>query len=146
VVPVESVPFFTGAIEWIAKAYPEAKTMAHVAQDDLIGIEGATYTYAGAKANNIKVVYDKFFAPETQDFAPIVSAMLAKKPDIINLGCSYVEYVDLIVEQCYKQGFKGILTAVEFRWNLCSRPSTRSRVTGWRPEKLLVVSPGLMIP
>jgi hypothetical protein len=68
VVPVESVPFFTGAIEWIAKAYPEAKTMAHVAQDDLIGIEGATYTYAGAKANNIKVVYDKFFAPETQDF------------------------------------------------------------------------------
>jgi ABC-type branched-subunit amino acid transport system substrate-binding protein len=65
--------------------------------------------------HNIKVVYDKFFAPETQDFAPIVSAMLAKKPDIINLGCSYVEYVDLIVEQCYKQGFKGILTAVEFQ-------------------------------
>ena len=114
VVPVESVPFFIGAIEWIAKAYPEAKTMAHVAQDDLIGIEGATYTYAGAKANNIKVVYDKFFAPETQDFAPIVSAMLAKKPDIVNLGCSYVEYVDLIVEQLYKQGFKGIITAVEF--------------------------------
>ena len=85
VVPVESVPFFSGAIEWIAKTYPEAKTMAHVAQDDLIGIEGATYTYAGAKANNIKVVYDKFFAPETQDFAPVVSAMLAKKPDIINL-------------------------------------------------------------
>jgi branched-chain amino acid transport system substrate-binding protein len=114
VVPVESVPFFTGALEWIAKAYPEAKTMAHVAQDDLIGIEGATYTYAGAKANNIKLVYDKFFAPETQDFAPVVTAMLAKKPDIINLGCSYVEYVDLIVEQCYKQGFKGILVAVEF--------------------------------
>ena len=114
VVPVESVPFFTGALEWIAKAYPEAKTMAHVAQDDLIGIEGATYTYAGAKANNIELVYDKFFAPETQDFAPVVSAMLAKKPDIINLGCSYVEYVDLIVEQCYKQGFKGILVAVEF--------------------------------
>jgi len=114
VVPVESCPFFTGALEWIAKAYPEAKTMAHVAQDDLIGIEGATYTYAGAKANNIELVYDKFFAPETQDFAPIVSAMLAKKPDIINLGTSYVEYVDLIVEQCYKQGFKGILVGVEF--------------------------------
>jgi branched-chain amino acid transport system substrate-binding protein len=114
IVPVESVPFFTGALEWIAKAYPEAKTMAHVAQDDLIGIEGATYTYAGAKANNIEVVYDKFFAPETQDFAPVVTAILAKKPDIINLGCSYVEYVDLIVEQCYKQGFEGILVAVEF--------------------------------
>ncbi|MBW2428046.1 MAG: ABC transporter substrate-binding protein [Deltaproteobacteria bacterium] len=114
VVPVESVPFFIGALEWIVKAYPDAKTMAHVAQDDLTGIEGATYTYAGAKANNIKIVYDKFFAPETQDFAPIVSAMLAKKPDIVNLGCSYVEYVDLIVEQLYKQGFEGIITAVEF--------------------------------
>ena len=43
VVPVESVPFFTGAIEWIAKAYPEAKTMAHVAQDDLIGIEAVPF-------------------------------------------------------------------------------------------------------
>lgn len=114
IIPVESSPFFVGAIEWIAKSYPEAKTMAHVAQDDLIGIEGATYTYAGAKANSIEIVYDKFFAPETQDFAPIVSAMLAKKPDIINLGCSYVEYVDLIVEECYKQGFEGILVAVEF--------------------------------
>ena len=114
VIPVESCPFFVGAIEWIAKAYPKAKTMAHVAQDDLIGIEGATYTYAGAKANGIEIVYDKFFAPETQDFAPIVSAILATKPDIINLGCSYVEYVDLIVEECYKQGFDGILVAVEF--------------------------------
>lgn len=114
VVPIESVPFFTGALQWISEAYPEAKTMAHVAQDDLIGIEGATYTHAGAKATGIEIVYNKFFAPETQDFAPVVSAMLAKKPDIINLGCSYVEYVDLIVEQCYKQGFEGILVAVEF--------------------------------
>lgn len=114
VVPVESCPFFVGAIQWIANAYPEAKTMAHVAQDDLIGIEGATYTYAGAKANDIKIVYDKFFAPETQDFAPIVSAILAQKPDIVNLGTSYIEYVDLIVEQLYKQGFEGILVAVEF--------------------------------
>lgn len=114
IIPVESCPFFVGALDWIAKSYPEATRMAHVVQDDLIGIEGATYSYAGAKANGIEVVYDKFFAPETQDFAPIVSAMLATDPDIINLGCSYVEYIDLIVEQCYEQGFEGILTAVEF--------------------------------
>jgi branched-chain amino acid transport system substrate-binding protein len=113
-IPIESCPFFTGAIEWIAEAYPWAKTMAHCAQDDLIGIEGACYTWAGAEATGIEIVYDKFFAPETVDFAPIVSAMLAKDPDIINVGCSYVEYVDLIVEQCYLQGFEGILTSVEF--------------------------------
>jgi len=114
IISVESSPFFTGAIQWISEAYPDAKTMAHVAQDDLIGIEGATYTHAAARSTGIKLVYDKFFAPETQDFAPVVSAMLAKKPDIVNLGCSYVEYVDLIVEQLYKQGFEGILVAVEF--------------------------------
>jgi branched-chain amino acid transport system substrate-binding protein len=113
-VPIESCPFFTGAMEWIAEAYPWAKTMAHCAQDDLIGVEGACYTWAGAEATGIKIVYDKFFAPETVDFAPIVSAMLAKDPDIINVGCSYVEYVDLIVEQCYLQGFEGILISVEF--------------------------------
>ena len=113
-VPIESCPFFTGAIEWIAEAYPWAKTMAHCAQDDLIGVEGACYTWAGAEATGIEIVYDKFFAPETVDFAPIVSAMLAKDPDIINVGCSYVEYVDLIVEQCYLQGFEGILVSVEF--------------------------------
>ena len=113
-IPIESCPFFVGAIEWIAEAYPWAKTMAHCAQDDLIGVEGACYTWAGAEATGIEIVYDKFFAPETVDFAPIVSAMLAKDPDIINVGCSYVEYVDLIVEQCYLQGFEGILTSVEF--------------------------------
>jgi hypothetical protein len=63
--------FFTGALEWIAKAYPEAKTMAHVAQDDLIDIEGATYTYAGAKANNIKMVYDKFFSLKPRILLPL---------------------------------------------------------------------------
>jgi branched-chain amino acid transport system substrate-binding protein len=113
-IPIESCPFFVGAIEWIAEAYPWAKTMAHCAQDDLIGVEGACYTWAGAEATGIEIVYDKFFAPETVDFAPIVSAMMAKNPDIINVGCSYVEYVDLIVEQCYLQGFEGILVSVEF--------------------------------
>jgi branched-chain amino acid transport system substrate-binding protein len=113
-VPIESCPFFVGALEWIAEAYPWAKTMAHCAQDDLIGVEGATYSEAGAEAAGIEIVYNKFFAPETVDFAPIVSAMLARDPDIINVGSSYVEYVDLIVEQCYLQGFEGILTGVEF--------------------------------
>lgn len=113
-IPIESCAFFTGALEWIAKAYPEAKTMAHCTQDDLIGVEGTVYTEAGAEAEGIELVYNKFFALETVDFAPIVSAMLATNPDIINIGCSYVEYVDLIVEQCYHQGFEGIFVTVEF--------------------------------
>ena len=96
---------------YIAEAHPEAKTAAIISQDDEIGLAAIAWSEAGFEAAGIKVVYSKPFGVETTDFAPIVTAALAEKPDIISTGASYPEFQALILEQAYTQGWKGIVTS-----------------------------------
>ena len=97
--------------EYIAEAHPNAKTAAIISQDDEIGLAAIAWSEAGFEAAGIEVVYSKPFGVETTDFAPIVTAVLAKKPDIISTGASYPEFQALIFEQAYTQGWKGIVTS-----------------------------------
>jgi len=97
--------------QYIAKAHPEKKKAAIVSQDDEIGIAALAWSEAGFEAAGIDVVYSKPFGIETTDFAPIVTAVLAEKPDIISMGASYPEFQALILEQAYTQGWKGIVTS-----------------------------------
>jgi branched-chain amino acid transport system substrate-binding protein len=102
---------------YIAKAHPKAKTAAIVSQDDQIGLAGIAWSEAGFEAAGINMVYSKPFAVETTDFAPIVSAVLPKNPEIISMGATYPEFQALIVEQLYTQGWKGILTSACWDYN-----------------------------
>jgi branched-chain amino acid transport system substrate-binding protein len=97
--------------EYIAEAHPEAKRAVIITQDDEIGVSAAAWSEAGFEAAGIDVVYSKPFGMETTDFAPIVTAALAKNPDIISTGASYPEFQALILEQAYTQGWKGIITS-----------------------------------
>ncbi|MCF8069411.1 MAG: ABC transporter substrate-binding protein [Desulfobacterales bacterium] len=97
--------------EYIAKAHPEAKRVAIISQDDEIGLNAIAWSEAGFKAAGIEVVYSKPFGLETTDFAPIVTAALAKNPDIISTGAAYPEFQALIFEQAHSQGWKGVVTS-----------------------------------
>ncbi|OPX38820.1 MAG: hypothetical protein B1H12_01450 [Desulfobacteraceae bacterium 4484_190.2] len=113
--------------EYIAEAHPKAKTAAIISQDDEIGLAAIAWSEAGFEAAGIEVVYSKPFGVETTDFAPIVTAALAKKPDIISTGASYPEFQALIFEQAYTQGWKGIVTSAcwDFKAIVAKVP------TGW---------------
>jgi len=97
--------------EYIAEAHPQAKKAAIISQDDEIGVAAIAWSDAGFKAAGIEVAYAKPFGIDTTDFAPIVTAVLATKPDIISMGASYPEFQALICEQAYTQGWKGIITS-----------------------------------
>lgn len=92
--------------EYIAEAHPKAKTAAIICQDDAIGLAAIAWSEAGFKAAGIEVVYSKPFSLETTDFAPIVTAALATKPDIISTGATYPEFQALIFEQAHTQGWQ----------------------------------------
>jgi branched-chain amino acid transport system substrate-binding protein len=92
--------------EYIAEAHPNAKKVAIISQDDEIGLAAIAWSEAGFKAAGMEVVYNKPFSLETTDFAPIVTAALATKPEIISTGASYPEFQALIFEQAYTQGWK----------------------------------------
>ncbi|MGI8852083.1 MAG: ABC transporter substrate-binding protein [Methyloceanibacter sp.] len=109
VAPCEVHPIYnvTG-VEWLAENKPDVKTAVIVAQDDSLGKPSVATYLAAFEAAGIKVLGDPiFFDPATTDFAPIMSKMLAFKPDIICLDTCYADYVHPLTEQAFQQGFKG---------------------------------------
>lgn len=90
---------------------PNLKRWAVVSQDDPIGLTCQAWEVGAALASGWDVVYDKHYSLETTDFAPIATAILATKPDVVSLNLSYPTFVTLIIEQLHLQGFKGIISA-----------------------------------
>jgi branched-chain amino acid transport system substrate-binding protein len=90
---------------------PNLKRWAVTSQDDTIGLTAQAWEVGSAIADGWDVVYDKHYALETTDFAPVVTAMLAEKPDVVSMNLSYPDFVIGIIEQLFLQGFKGIISA-----------------------------------
>jgi branched-chain amino acid transport system substrate-binding protein len=90
---------------------PDAQRWAVLSQDDTIGQTSQAWEVASAVADGWEVVYDQHYSLGTQDFAPIVTAVLATNPDVVSLNLSYPDFVVQIVEQLYSQGFQGRISA-----------------------------------
>ena len=90
---------------------PSLKSWAVVSQDDTIGLTSQAWEVGSALADGWDVVYDEHYAIETTDFAPVVTAILAKNPDVVSLNLSYPTFVVQIIEQLFLQGFKGKISA-----------------------------------
>ncbi|ODA66298.1 Leucine-specific-binding protein precursor [Methyloligella halotolerans] len=107
--PCEVHPIYnvTG-VEWLAENKPDLKTAVICAQDDALGKPSVATYLAAFEAAGIEVLDEPiFFDPATTDFAPIMSKMLALKPDIICLDTCYADYVHPLTEQAFQQGYKG---------------------------------------
>ncbi len=103
----ESHPLYnvTG-VEWLAENFPEAKTAAIVTNNDAeYGLQSAATYKAAFEVAGIEVVDVNLHGFDITDFAPIVSSVLAKNPDIFCMATSF--YVTPLMEQLYHQGFKG---------------------------------------
>ncbi len=103
----ESHPLYnvTG-VEWLAENFPEAKTAAIVTNNDAeYGLQSAATYQAAFEVAGIDVVDINLHGFDITDFAPIVSSVLAKNPDIFCMATSF--YVTPLMEQLYHQGFKG---------------------------------------
>jgi len=107
--PCEVHPIYnvTG-VEWLAENKPNLKTAAMCAQDDSLGKPSVATYLAAFEAAGIDMIDETlFFDPATTDFAPVMTKLLAKKPDILCLDTCYADYVHPLCEQAFQQGFKG---------------------------------------
>ncbi len=103
----ESHPLYnvTGVV-WLAEQFPEAKTAAIVTNNDAeYGLQSAATYKAAFEVAGIDVVDTNLHGFDVTDFAPIVSSVLAKNPDIFCMATSF--YVTPLMEQLYHQGYKG---------------------------------------
>ena len=90
---------------------PSLKRWAVISQDDTIGRTSQAWEVGSAMADGWDVVYDDHYSLDTIDFAPIVTAVLATKPDVVSLNLSYPDFVVQIIEQLSSQGYKGKISA-----------------------------------
>jgi len=75
-----------GFFEVAKRAKPKPETVAIVASDAEFAQNSAEGARANAKKQGFKIVYDKAYPPNTQDFAPIVRAIQAANPDVVYQG------------------------------------------------------------
>ncbi len=109
IAPVEVHPIYnvTG-VEWLAENKPELKTAVMCAQDDALGLPSVATYLAAFEAAGIEMLDEPLlFDPATTDFAPVVTRLMSKNPDIISLDTCYADYVHPICEQLFQQGYKG---------------------------------------
>jgi branched-chain amino acid transport system substrate-binding protein len=111
IAPCEVHPIYnvTG-VEWLAENKPEARTAVICAQDDSLGKPSVATYLAAFEAAGIEVIDEPlFFDPATTDFAPVMTRMLSRNPDIVCLDTAYADYVHPLCEQAFQQGFKGTM-------------------------------------
>ncbi len=107
--PTEVHPIYnvTG-VQWLAEQKPDLKTAVICAQDDALGLPSVATYLAAFEAEGREMLDDPLlFDPATTDFAPVVTKMMSKNPDIISLDTAYADYVHPICEQLFQQGYKG---------------------------------------
>jgi branched-chain amino acid transport system substrate-binding protein len=104
-------------LQYIHDTYPNATRLALVTQDDETGRYGAAWIQAAAQDLGFNVVHVNLFSIDTLDFAPVISAALATKPDVISLGPTWPGFRIQMVAQLYAQGYTGIVEASEWEPN-----------------------------
>jgi len=85
-------------------------------QDDIMSRQVGAWEVGAAIAMGFEISYEKYFSVDTTDFAPIVTAIMATKPDVISLCEAWPEYQTLLWEQLYLQGFKGVVVQNYADW------------------------------
>ncbi len=109
--PCEVHPIYnvTG-VEWLAENKPDAKKVVICAQDDSLGKPSVATYLAAFEAAGMELIDDPlFFDPATTDFAPVMTKLLAGKPDVLCLDTCYADYVHPLCEQAFQQDFKGTI-------------------------------------
>ena len=105
-------PSFIGVILYYEDFMKEfgVKTLALVNPDDDAGYQASKFINGFVKTLSppLTVVADEFYTRGTPDFAPIILRILAKKPDMIDLGISSPGDTALFIKQVHEAGYAGV--------------------------------------
>ena len=105
---MEPIHGHTALLPWIVQKY-DIKSMALTSTDDETVIIQAEDGEMVAKRLSLKIT-DKVYAPRgTADFAPMLTKLIAKKPDAIDFGAWAGSDGPLTAKQAKELGYKGVM-------------------------------------
>lgn len=128
---------------WIKEKHPAIKKVAMISPNDTSGLDTNTAVVKAAKGLGFDVVADETYERGTKDFYPILTKMLAKKPDLLDVAAAPPGEAGLILKQAAELGFKGAKG-----WTAGTNPATVVSIAGveaaegvWSPVNINVKSP-----
>ncbi len=131
-------PFY----RWIKDKHPAIKKVAVISPNDTSGLDTNTAVVKAAKELDFDVVADETYERGTKDFYPILTKILAKKPDMLDVAAAPPGEAGLILKQARELGFKGAKG-----WTAGVNPATLTSVAGqeaaegvWSPVNVNVKS------
>ncbi len=92
--------------------YPKLKRVAIIRSDDPGFKYPTEYTVKEIEKRGMEVVSIEVFRMPTDDFYPILTKVLAQKPDSIELISSIVPWARGVIEQSRELGFTGPITSI----------------------------------
>lgn len=93
--------------KWLRSKYPELKRIALITQKTTSGQVVMKISQKAAPMLGFEVVAAEFYKWGTTDFYPILTKILAQKPDVIDTLVSPPTSAALIVKQAREMGYKG---------------------------------------
>jgi branched-chain amino acid transport system substrate-binding protein len=97
--------------DYLAKNYPKAKKIAIITPDDPGGKSLIEVTEKEIQKRGLKIVFHEAFKIGTEDFYPILTKALEKKPDAIDMIISIPLWTTGVTNQSRELGFTGPIYA-----------------------------------
>ncbi len=97
--------------DYLAKTYPRVKRLARLIPDDPGVKHFKECDTGGAQKHGFQFVSDETFRTGSEDFYPLLTKALEKKPDAIDLGFSILPWAKAIITQSRELGFDGPIYA-----------------------------------
>src|SRR5229473_3435057 len=96
-------PFY----RWIKENHPKIKRVAAISPNDTSGKDTNTAVVKALKGLGFEVAADEYYERGTKDFYPILTKILAAKPDMLDVAAAPPGEAGLILKQARELGFKG---------------------------------------
>jgi branched-chain amino acid transport system substrate-binding protein len=96
-------PFY----RWVKETNPKIKRVAAISPNDTSGKDTNTAVVKALKGLGFEVVADEYYERGTKDFYPVLTKILAQKPDMLDVAAAPPGEAGLILKQAMELGFKG---------------------------------------
>ena len=131
-------PFY----RWVKENHPRVKRVAVISPNDTSGKDTNTAVVKALKVLAFEVTADEYYERGTKDFYPVLTKLLAQKPDMIDVAAAPAGEAGLILKQAMELGFRGAKG-----WTAGTNPFTIIGVAGreaaegvWSPANINVKS------
>jgi branched-chain amino acid transport system substrate-binding protein len=131
-------PFY----RWVKENHPNVKRVAAISPNDTSGKDTNTAVVKALKTLGFELAADEYYERGTKDFYPLLTKVLAQKPDMIDVAAAPAGEAGLILKQAMELGFKGAKG-----WTAGTNPFTIISVAGreaaegvWSPANINVKS------